>query len=35
MEIEAMIPNRGEFPTKYLVVYLLLGLACLLTPHAM
>ena len=32
METET-IPTRGEFPTRYLVAYLLLGLACALTPY--
>lgn len=34
MEIEAAIPIHGEFPTRYLVAYLLLGLACLFAPYA-
>lgn len=32
MEIHVTIPDDQPFPTRYLVAYLLLGLACLGTP---
>ena len=32
MEIHVTIPDAHPFPTRYLVAYMLLGLACLSTP---
>ena len=33
MEYEAKVPVRGPFPTRYLLFYLALGVACLAAPY--